>query len=120
MESLDTSVPVTSVRLGGDHWNGRKWQTIEKEEDFFYDCLERSYRNTRFTMNRDRRVWDPDVGTGGLTRTASGARSAQTPTCGGRGGATGLLRELRIAGFSPEPMSAHGAISGRFKRSISF
>jgi hypothetical protein len=58
VESVDTSVPVTSAGWG-DYWNGRKWQNIARDEEFFYECLERSYRNMRHSMNPNRTVWDP-------------------------------------------------------------
>jgi hypothetical protein len=58
VESLDTSVPVTSAGWG-DYWNGRKWANSDREDEFFYDCLKLSYRNIRFSMNRRRDVWDP-------------------------------------------------------------
>lgn len=55
MESLDTSVPLTSAGWG-DFWNGRKWENTSKQEDFFYENLERSYRNLRVGFNQDRRL----------------------------------------------------------------
>lgn len=58
VESLDTSVPVTSAGWG-DYWNGKKWETIEAEDEFFYECLRRSYKNLRYGMNKRREVWSP-------------------------------------------------------------
>ena len=58
VESVDTSVPVKSACYG-DYWNGKKWATIDRDEDFYYECLERSYRNMRYSINPRRRVWSP-------------------------------------------------------------
>lgn len=50
VESVDTSVPVTSARFGSV-WDGDGW----KQGDYgFYGSLRRSYRRMRSTMNRDR------------------------------------------------------------------
>jgi hypothetical protein len=58
VESVDTSVPVTSAGFGS-YWNGTKWVKSRADEDFFYDCLKRSYSALRRTMNPDRLIWSP-------------------------------------------------------------
>jgi len=58
VESVDTSVPVVSAGWA-DYWNGAKWATAKADEEFFYDCLKRSYRNMRYSLNPRRRVWSP-------------------------------------------------------------
>lgn len=58
VESVDTTVPVTSAGWG-DYWNGQKWESIGFQGDHFYPCLRRSYRNMRQSLNSRRRVWEP-------------------------------------------------------------
>jgi hypothetical protein len=57
IESVDTSVPVTSAGWG-DYWNGEKWVNSTRDSEFFYHCLRRSYSNMRYSLNRRRRVFD--------------------------------------------------------------
>jgi hypothetical protein len=57
VESVDTSVPVTSAQFGS-YWSGQKW--VEAEENTgFYNVLKRSYAAMRKSMNPRRDVWDP-------------------------------------------------------------